>query len=105
MEAGGECHAPAALPLERARSWVLPRASLDRHGKDKISYLHWDWNPTPSMLVLCCYTNYCILGPSHIVTDLKKLKKKIEFVVALIGIMFMLICFEICPAVSLEACR
>jgi len=35
---------------ERARSWVPPRASLDRHGKDKISCLHWDWNPTPYIL-------------------------------------------------------
>jgi len=50
MEADGECPAPVALPLERARSWVPPRPSLDRHGKDKISCLHWDWNPTPSSL-------------------------------------------------------
>jgi len=54
--------------------------------------------------VVCCCTNYIILAPSHFVTNLIKLKKY-EFGLAFIGIMFILICIEICPAISLEAYR
>ena len=50
MGMGGQCHAPAALPMEKCCGahfkvgWVDPRDGLDGCGEEKISYLHYSSN-------------------------------------------------------------